>query len=329
MTIEPLDRARFDATKLFADHPPRWFHPNKQAVFEIACSSGDPFEGEILYSRWPEAPLPSIATSRGQFRVCPGVFTYDPDTTSDALEWHMNFADPHLFGAYSSALLAQDELQVAEHPILGSLRDALLAAKRAAATIDSRGRPTPVTISGVQRRCVIDTAPNLKAGRFDGLYGNAFARAPIEEIVAATRPLSPPTISHILAMAAPAYGRGIYSREHIMYVVSAAYSGFLGARSESEHRSEIPIRTVIHTGFWGCGAFGGNRVLMTILQSLAAELADVDLVFHAFDAAGVSLVENARDLYGRIRNSDSASTTSQVLDAIVQQNFSWGASDGT
>jgi hypothetical protein len=39
--------------------------------------------------------------------------------------WHVNFADPQLFVAYGSQLLAQDELQAAEHPLLGSIREAL------------------------------------------------------------------------------------------------------------------------------------------------------------------------------------------------------------
>jgi hypothetical protein len=127
-------------------------------------------------------------------------------------------------------------------------------------------------------------------------------------------------------MAAPTCGYGNYSRDEIVYVVSTAYSGFLGARLESEGLRGTASRTVIHTGFWGCGAFGGNRVLMTILQAFAAELADVDVVFHAFDDAGVAVAESAREFYERMR--DSASTVREMLDTLVHQNFSWGESDG-
>jgi Poly (ADP-ribose) glycohydrolase (PARG) len=42
----------------------------------------------------------------------------------------------------------------------------------------------------------------------------------------------------------------------------------------------------VHTGYWGCGAFGGNRVLMALLQVLAAGSAGLDqLVFHVGDPA--------------------------------------------
>ena len=31
----------------------------------------------------------------------------------------------------------------------------------------------------------------------------------------------------------------------------------------------VPQAAKVRTGFWGCGAFGGNRTLMTLLQLLA------------------------------------------------------------
>lgn len=145
-------------------------------------------------------------------------------------------------------------------------------------------------------------------------------------MIATTQVLSPPTISKILAMAAPACEYGTYTWKTIGYILNTAYTGFLSARWESEDMSVTPSRTVIHTGFWGCGAFGGNRILMAILQALAAALADVDIVFHALDDAGVSLVEDAYNLY---KNTlDSAPSVSQILDALVQRNFECRVSDG-
>ena len=45
----------------------------------------------------------------------------------NAVEWHVNFADPLLFGAYGTAFFAQDEIQVAEHPALAALHEVLAA----------------------------------------------------------------------------------------------------------------------------------------------------------------------------------------------------------
>jgi hypothetical protein len=159
-------------------------------------------------------------------QIHPGVFNYAASQESSRVEWHMNFADPDLFVAYGSPLLAQDELQVAEHPILGALRQALDEMGTSAETVDAQYRPTPITITGVQRRCAIDTLPNPKAGRPRGLYGNAFARASVSEVTAATKVILPPTISHILAIAAPAGGDGEYSYDEIVYIATAAYTGF-------------------------------------------------------------------------------------------------------
>lgn len=42
----PLERRLFEARRLMAEHPPRWRHRNKQAVFEIACPPGSSPGGE-------------------------------------------------------------------------------------------------------------------------------------------------------------------------------------------------------------------------------------------------------------------------------------------
>ncbi len=51
-------------------------------------------------------------------------FSYHPSAPGQ-VEWYVNFADSRLFGFYEGHLFAQDEMQVMEHPCLGSIRDAL------------------------------------------------------------------------------------------------------------------------------------------------------------------------------------------------------------
>jgi Poly (ADP-ribose) glycohydrolase (PARG), Macro domain fold len=326
MNMEPLERYQFDSAELMRQHPPRWHHRNKAAVFEAAGSSGYPFEGIIKYARWPEMQLPDSILSRSRFDIRMGVFDYISEKPDGFLDWYMNFADPYLFVAYESALLAQDELQVVEHPILGSLRDALRTMGIQPMTVDEQGRPRPVTISGVQRRCAIDTLPNLAAGRPAGLYGNAFSDAELEDVLSACTPLTPPTISNILALAAPPGGYGIYSYDEIMYIARAAFSGYKAAQFESQEVGGNRVRTDIHSGFWGCGAFGGNRTLMTILQALAGDLAGVDLKFYAFDETGVGVAEEALDLYSKLLETNT--TTEGFIEAVFEQRFLWGVSDG-
>ena len=148
------------------DHPPIWTHPNKRAVYEIACPPGAVHSGTIGYSRWAAEPLPD-RMHRGADLVTakPGYFDYAPVADdANTVEWHVNFADPYLFGAYAGALFAQDESQVVEHPALGAVKEALESVGIRPMTAESTG-PTPVLVTGVERRVAVSTDPDPAAGR--------------------------------------------------------------------------------------------------------------------------------------------------------------------
>lgn len=323
--MNTIEHAQYDAAELVQRYPPQFRDRNKQIVWEVAQSSGYPFEGQVVYTCWAEQQPPAEVTKRGQFTIRPGGFDYAPSGVG-YVDWHVNFADRLLFGFYGSALLAQDELQTLEHPILGSLREALVSEGCAARTIDAEDKPSPVTVSGVQRRCAIDIRPNPAAGRPGGLYGNAFGRAPAAQVRAAVTPLNPPSLTNILAIVAPAGGYGAYRVDTISFILNSAFTGFSAARQESERLAGSACRTVIHTGFWGCGAFGGNRELMTILQALAGDLADVDLVYWAFDEAGQNQAARARAGYESLL--ESSPEVEMLLNRLFQQKYAWGISDG-
>ena len=150
---------------------------NKQVLFAIACPPGAVHSGRLEYSRWPEIPLPlpldSIPLRHDRsVLIRDGFYDYGPILDpGDGVEWHVNFADPNLFYAYGSVLFAQDEIQVAEHPVLGSLREALVAEGRPSTTIEN-GRPTPVLVMGAERRIHIQTSPGAGSGGPSWLYGD-------------------------------------------------------------------------------------------------------------------------------------------------------------
>lgn len=322
---EPIERRVFETQQLMVEHPPVWRHGNKHVVYGIACPTGCTHRGSLAYSRWRAMPLPEQvdpAAAARRVEARGGFFDYEPALAqAGAVEWHVNFSDPHLFVAYGSGLLAQDEMQVAEHPALGALREALVARCSVAMTVEG-GRPTPVLVMGVERRCRVATDPDPAEGRPHGLYGNAFAAAPANAVHRATTRIDPPTITNLIAMAAPSGGYGPYSEADIEHVLSTAYTGFRAAALESKGR---PV--AVHTGFWGCGAFGGNRVLMATLQVLAAELAKTDsLVFHTGPPPGGRALEAAAalletDLTGR-------SGTRAAIERLAAKSFRWGVSDG-
>ncbi len=258
------------------------------------------------------------------------MFGYEPSPEGSLLvEWYVNFADEHLFCAYGGPLFAQDEMQVAEHPALGSLREALLQSDIKPLTVEN-DEPTPIVILGVERRCRIATDRNAAQGRPFGLYGNNFAQASAEVIERATMPLVPPTITNLIAMEAPSYGAGMYTQNQIHYILRTACGGFSAARIESTNGRTERHSVVIHTGYWGCGAYGGNRVLMALLQLLAARWAGADrLIFHTLDGSGTEAFATAlRILDQDLSPGHETFELPRLLAEIESLGFKWGVSDG-
>jgi hypothetical protein len=321
-----LLRREYSSAVLLDEHPPVLRHPHKRLVYELACPPGTVHSGRLELTRWRALPLPATAgLSPTELLVVPGYYDYSGD---DAGVWHVNFADPQLFVAYGSPLLAQDELQAAEHPVLGALREALLYEGLPART-EANDEATPVLVVGAERRCAIDTAPDRAAGRPHGLYGNRFAEAPASAIRAAVRVLRPPARTNLISMAAPAGGRGPYFRRQLEGILTTAYTGFAAAAEES--RRLWPGRPVeVRTGFWGCGAFGGNRHAMTLLQVLAARLAAVDrLRFYASDDAGLAAFETGREDLERVLAAGApGEPLAELIERIGDLDYEWGVSDG-
>ncbi|HEY9646670.1 MAG TPA: hypothetical protein V6C88_09885 [Chroococcidiopsis sp.] len=325
-------RHTFELQDLMDSYPPKLHNANKKIVHSIACPPGSTYSGQLVFSRWQTIPFPqdlSCLEQQPEIDERQGYFGYESSDDSTQVEWYLNFAHYDLFCAYGGPLFAQDEMQVAEHPALGSLREALLDKDIKPLTVEN-GQPTPVLIRGVERRCSIATDPNLEAGRPYGLYGNNFARATPEAIQQATQLISPPTITNILAMEAPAGGRGSYTLRQIEYVLITAFTGFSAARIESELELGQQPNVIIHTGFWGCGAYGGDRILMALLQLLAARLSQVNsLVFHVGDSAGSQALASAQELLKQLLDSKArAARILSLIGKIYEMGFKWGVSDG-
>jgi hypothetical protein len=328
---EPLQRRTYEAAELMRRHPPVLRHENKRLLFTIACPAGTVHAGRLEYSRWPEIPLPlpreAVPGSAARLTmVRDGYYDYGPVLEPGVgVEWHVNFADPNLFYAYGSTLFAQDEIQVAEHPILGSLREALVAEGRPTTTTEN-GRPTPVLVMGAERRVRIETARGTRSGGPSWLYGRAFAGATADAVREATTRIDPPTVSNIIAIVAPYGGHGRYQRDEIGRAIGAAYTGFRAAVLESKRTSGADALTAIHSGFWGCGAFGGNRIMMTLVQVLAAEMAGVArLVLHVGDSSGRTNIDRALALVPDLATATSAT---ELIGRVEALGLVWGVSDG-
>jgi hypothetical protein len=155
---ELICRLVFEIGKLMKDYPPRIWDRNKKIVFEIAWPPGSTSDGKLVFTRWKTMQLPEFFSERAVANIEFGedVFQYEPAPEDrEKVEWYLNFANPHLFDAYGSPLMAQDEIQIAEHPCLAGLRLALDSLDLPALTVED-GEPTPVLVMGAERRCALD-----------------------------------------------------------------------------------------------------------------------------------------------------------------------------
>ena len=99
-------------------------------------------------------------------------------------------------------------------------------------------------------------------------------------------------------------------------------AGFGGAVENSRRNGK---RTVIHSGRWGAGAFGGNEELLLAVQIIAARIAGVDhLVLHTVNE---ECLENAMKLVAQIEETEIQKAIN-IVQHIHSKKYMWGLSDG-
>ena len=318
----------FDNATLFRDFPNNPYNANKKLVLSIAIPAGYDHTGCVTVSAWgPDATLdPITITVDTLIEVNIGIYPYaDTPASRNGSEWCVNFADKWLFNYGEGNLLAQDELQIAEHPVSSCLRHAMADTAIAPLTRDrsKNDAPRPLLIRDILRHVHLDTTT--------GLYGTAFAYAPAADVIAACTPIKPPTVSNIIAMDAPAGGQGIYEERTLVDIWTTALTAFYGAVCEAKASNGDSPECTIHTGWWGTGAYGGNRTLMAIMQVIAARAAGVTrLVFHTVDSSGAADFDAACSHPGLNEFLSGTSLDPKAfLRYCAAQSFRWGVSNGT
>jgi len=127
-------------------------------------------------------------------------------------------------------------------------------------------------------------------------------------------------------MEAPKFGSGEYTISTVSSILTTAYTAFLVARIDSHMCGLDNPRVIIHTGHWGTGAYGGNKVLMAVLQIAAAHFAGVDqLVYWALSEP--ETVREAMTVVDEIVGNGCSST--EFLHKVVAKKYKWGQSNGT
>lgn len=332
MFYKTLGKIELENADLMSGNTPKFSSGRKRLFFERARKVKEKaLSGSMIVTRCtPDtAELESTVFKKGKtkFKDDAGYFNYAADQSNDErYVWWMNFADPKLFGYYGGPMFAQDEIQVFEHPILGSIREYLLdgteeGMKPWALTLrDGQPHtPTPYLIEQAPQWQKVDTTPRLPLGGMGMIYGHNFSTAPDEEVEAGIKVVDEDIRNNIMACSA-IVGSGQYSYEDIEIQFKTLLCAFKSAKEISTEKGK---KCVIHGGMWGCGAFGGNPELMLFLQICAAGVCGVDeLVLHAVDD---DAYEDALDMY--LDMNDEMSLDGIIM-MLYDNEYYWGQSDG-
>lgn len=324
-----LGMGEFTVGELLRDNPPEYCNDFKREIYEEAYEEfAERQSGVVIrFSRHACVALSEIPVRADRLREpeivpVPHFFRYDDPKLEGEKCWYLNFADPQLFYAYDSDLFAQDEIQTLEHPLLASV------ALRAAATRDpglrpltvEGGQPTPWIFENVPYWIKVDTTPVDEDGVTQSIYGNNFADSDYSLLRRAITVNDDPSArSNIIAMTAPYPGHGIYKPHEIAQLLGTALGGFAPAVDAGAGK-----RTVIHTGRWGAGAFGGSEELALCVQIVGGMLCGVTKLY--FHAVSGECLENA---LATAREVVAASADAEdIVRKLAARKYRWGCSDG-
>ena len=100
-------------------------HPNKQFVYQKLVQGRPPgkpitVSTSTLHNAAALGKNPLFSSTKPHLMAIQGGFRSRP-STAETLHWTANFADKRLFHFCGGPLLAQDELQVLEHPALAHM----------------------------------------------------------------------------------------------------------------------------------------------------------------------------------------------------------------
>lgn len=322
--------------ELLENHPPVYGNPFKKKIYTkardlyLSRHAADASAPEIFISRYKPDDMVVSGASRQAMDVqsVRGFFGYEQPKDRGTVAWYMNYADRNLFIAYASDLFAQDEIQCLEHPLLGCVKEYLrnVRQKGLEPLTEQEEVPTPVLIQNVPYWIHVDTSPKDKKGNTHSIYGRMFSNASETLLEKGITVRDAESRSNILAMSAPpVYGvraGSKYTKATIHKIMRTLLTGFGAAVQQAHETCGKAAKVEIHTGRFGCGAFGNSEALMLLSQLVAAYKAGVDsIVFHSVNE---SLLEGAK----RLADGLYMSEMEEIIEIILDQGYLWGESDG-
>jgi hypothetical protein len=324
-----------------SQYPHHISNANKQFVYNYLVR-GRNIDDPVTVTKWglkdprPMNKLPLFATTKPQIVPVDGPFRYEA-STADTVHWTANFADRNLFGFCEGPLLAQDELQVLEHPALAHVKNALPAEQRILEPLDT------VLFQNVPRLGALDALTPIPAHDTQilyanyfatpaqaeilsrltrSLYGNYFTNATQREILTRLTPFSYRTSSNIFAIVAPHISSALEGQPYQKKDLGRLFFTFYNA-SQSIKVTCPGKKIVLHTGNWGCGAFGNDPKTVYILQMAAARFAGIDeLQIHPLSHQNE--LQAARQLLDQIEQRFPQMTVDQFIDHLQTHAAEYG-----
>ena len=104
-----------------------------------------------------------------------------------------------------------------------------------------------------------------------------------------------------------------FQKESILRELNKAYCGFTHRARETQSTLMTPVAT----GNWGCGAFGGNKPLKTLIQWLAASRAGREVKYYTFKDTALS--QKQREMTERLL--DHEMTVGQLYELLISNDI--------
>ena len=284
-----LNGGSVSKAELLDKYTPDYSFSRKRWLFEQACAVHSKVSGDLEISRWAfdESVFEKGAGFYSGCKISsvPGYYDYKDRSSSERYVWYVNFADYLLFGFYDDSKFAQDEIQSLEHPLLCSvvryLDDNNLPHLPTYTALIRNKVTAPYLVENVPYWISVNTSVTMADGSVHNLYGHNFSTESHDVINAGIKIVQEDLNNNIIAMAAPdSINNGCYSYSDIRYSIETVLTAFSAAAVQADKKGCKKV--VIHTGNWGCGAFGGVPVFSYLCQFIAGSMCGIDeLVFHA------------------------------------------------
>jgi hypothetical protein len=246
-------------------------------------------------------------------------------------EAYVDFAAKKLGGGVLGRGFVQEEIMVMESNLLP-----LVAATKLKASGANTCPELPLKNLD-KHPVVIQGRRFLEVTGQDEIYGRLLeAKAPFDA-EQHLRLCQNPIDIYLTAMAAPDFHHAskgkTYTQADLSALLTLAVRGFYDTMM-AQHGDHNPL--IIHTGNWGCGAFGNSRQTIWVVQRLAIEAAynlfrqttgaSSRLEFHcnAYDDAGLKAAHEANQAFARdFPNGLTLEEYGRLLFAKTQADAAW------